>query len=151
MAQFVENVIEANKLLITDHNVTIENNLPNDITLFADSLRIEELLNNLFNNAIKYTEQKGNIIIDTKKEDDSILFSIKDNGIGMSTGQMEKIFNEFYKADVSRHNFESIGLGMTISKRIVEKHGGKIWVQSKGLGKGSTFFFTLSIYPNIKK
>jgi len=151
MAQLVENVIEANKLLITDHNVTIENNLTNDITLFADSLRIEELLNNLFNNAIKYTEQKGNIIIDAKKEDNSILFSIKDDGIGMSTEQMENIFNEFYKADVSRHNFESSGLGMTISKRIVEKHGGKIWVQSKGLGKGSTFFFTLPIHPNIKK
>jgi signal transduction histidine kinase len=150
MAQFVENVIEANKLLITDHNVTIENNLTNDITLFADSLRIEELLNNLFNNAIKYTEQKGNIIIDAKKEDDSILFSIKDNGIGMNTEQMENIFNEFYKADVSRHNFESSGLGMTISKRIVEKHGGKIWVESEGLGKGSTFFFTLPIHTNMK-
>lgn len=150
MANLMENVIEANKLLITDHSVTIENNLPNDITLFADSLRIEELLNNLFNNAIKYTKQNGNIIIDAKKEDDSILFSIKDNGIGMNTEQMENIFNEFYKADVSRHNFESSGLGMTISKRIVEKHGGKIWVESEGLGKGSTFFFTLPIHTNMK-
>ena len=72
-----------------------------------------------------------------------IKISIKDNGIGMTNDQMTQIFDEFYKADSSRHDFESSGLGLPICKRIVEKHGGKIWVESDGIGKGSTFFFTI--------
>jgi signal transduction histidine kinase len=57
--------------------------------------------------------------------------------------ELSQIFDEFYKADQSRHELDSSGLGLTICKRIVEKHGGEIWVDSKGKGKGSTFYFTL--------
>ena len=63
----------------------------------------------------------------------------------MTPEQMTHVFDEFYKADWSRHDFDSSGLGLPICKRIVEKHGGKIWVESKGVGKGSTFYFTLPI------
>jgi signal transduction histidine kinase len=61
----------------------------------------------------------------------------------MTSEQLEHIFEEFYKADESRHDFENSGLGMTICKRIVEKHGGTIWAESEGANKGSTFFVTL--------
>ena len=64
-----------------------------------------------------------------------------DNGIGED--QMKYLFNEYYKADASRHDFESSGLGPPICKRIIEKHGGEIWAESEGLGKGSTFYFTI--------
>ena len=57
--------------------------------------------------------------------------------------QLNMVFDEFYKADASRHDFDSSGLGLSICKRIVEKHNGKIWVESEGLGKGSTFYFTV--------
>ena len=63
----------------------------------------------------------------------------------MSESQIKNMFEEFYKADESRHDFYSSGLGLTISKKIVEKHGGKIWAESEGLGKGSTFYFTLPL------
>ncbi|RLF38571.1 MAG: sensor histidine kinase, partial [Thermoplasmata archaeon] len=56
---------------------------------------------------------------------------------------IEHIFDEFYKADESRHDFESSGIGLSICRKIIEKHGGKIWAESPGLGKGSTFYFTL--------
>jgi signal transduction histidine kinase len=67
----------------------------------------------------------------------------------MTKEQLERLFDEFYKADESRHDFDSSGLGMSIAKRIVEKHGGRIWVESDGIGKGSTFYFTLP--KNIPK
>ena len=66
-----------------------------------------------------------------------------DNGIGMTKEQIERIFDEFYKADSARHDIQNTGLGMSICKRIVEKHGGRIWVESPGPGKGTTVFFTL--------
>jgi len=65
------------------------------------------------------------------------------SGIGMTNEHLEHVFDEFYKADSSRHDFDSSGLGMPICKRIVERHGGKIWAESKGPGKGSTFYFTI--------
>jgi len=77
--------------------------------------------------------------------------SVKDTGIGTNKEQMGKVFNEFYKADDSRHNLGSSGLGLSIVKRIVEKHGGKIWVESPGPDKGSTFYFTLEKAKHKKK
>jgi len=61
----------------------------------------------------------------------------------MNKKQISQVFDEFYKADESRHDFDSSGLGMPISKRIVEKHGGEIWAESPGIGKGTTFYFTI--------
>jgi len=69
--------------------------------------------------------------------------SFKDNGLGLTKEHMDNIFDEFFKVDPSRHDLEASGLGLPICKRIVAKHGGKIWVESPGLGKGSTFYFTL--------
>lgn len=70
-----------------------------------------------------------------------------DNGIGIGEDQMKYLFDEYFKVDGSRHDFESSGLGLPICKRIIEKHGGKIWGESRGLGKGSTFYFTLPLEP----
>lgn len=72
-------------------------------------------------------------------------FTNSDTGKGMTTDQLSKIFSEFYKADGSRHDFESSGLGLTIVKRIIEMHGGRIWAESEGIGKGSTFYFSLPL------
>jgi signal transduction histidine kinase len=107
-------------------------------------LRIEELFTNIINNAGKYTPSKGTITIDAVKENEMITVSITDTGIGMTEDQIEHMFDEFYKADPSRHDFDSSGLGMSICKRIVEKHDGKIWAESPGPGKGSTFYVRLS-------
>jgi len=67
----------------------------------------------------------------------------------VSQQQIDRIFDDFYKVDSARHDLESSGLGLPICKRIVEKHGGKIWVESPGLGKGTTLYFTLPL--NSKK
>jgi signal transduction histidine kinase len=140
----VNNVLESQKLLFDENNITYENKIENSIYINGDKLRIVELFNNLLTNAVKYTpESGGNITIDAKDEGELIEVSISDTGIGMTKEQLNRVFDEFYKVDTTKHEMDSSGLGLSISKHIVEKHGGKIWVDSPGKGKGSTFYFTL--------
>jgi|GEM_PF-2268709 len=137
------NVISNNEILFKEKNIVIKNNIPDNIIVQADKLRINELINNLLNNAAKYTKCLGNITLDAKQDNNYITVSVKDSGIGMTNDQLEHVFDEFYKADPARHDFDSSGLGLSICKRIVEIHDGKIWVESKGLGEGSIFYFTI--------
>jgi signal transduction histidine kinase len=139
----LKKIIENNKFLLNDNKITVENKVSNDIIVKADKLRLEELLNNLITNAVKYKSNEGTITIDAHLDHDFVTMSFKDNGLGLSKKQIKYIFDEFYKADPSRHDLESSGLGLPICKRIIEKHGGKMWAESPGLGKGSTFYFTL--------
>jgi PAS domain S-box-containing protein len=143
--QVIDRVIQNRNNINKGNNIEIENLVKNNIEISVDKLRFEELIDNLISNSVKYSQENGKIIINAQEEEDKIKFSIKDTGQGMTEGQIEKIFDEFYKVDKSRHDFNSSGLGLSICKKIVEKHGGKIWAESDGVGKGSTFYFTLDI------
>jgi PAS domain S-box-containing protein len=149
--EFVEKVIDTNTLLFNQKNIKVYNKIPKNTTLKADNLRIEELLTNLLNNSVKYSNNNDIIRINAIIKNNMITVSIKDTGIGMNESQLNNIFNEFYKADESRHDFESSGLGMTICKRIIEKHGGNMWVESEGIGKGTTFYFALPVNYDDEK
>ena len=142
----IKRIIKNKKTLFESKNLIIQNNITNKFLINADKLRFEEILSNLLENSAKYSNSNGKITFDAVKENDNVKISISDKGAGMTKKQIKHIFDEFYKADKSRHDFESSGLGLTICKRIVEKHGGKIWVESKGREKGTTVFFTLPIY-----
>jgi PAS domain S-box-containing protein len=145
----VNEVLQTKKLMFLEKNVTISNNISRQLIVQVDVIQIKELFDNIIVNAVKYSAPLENqITIDAKDEGDQVIVSIKDNGIGLTSEQLEHLFHEFYKADMSRHYLDSTGLGLSICKRIVEKHGGKIWAESPGLGKGSTFYFTL---PTTKK
>ena len=137
------NAIKNNRIIFKEKNIQVKNNIPNNLTVQADKLRINELIINLLNNAAKYTNFLGNITLDAKQDDTYVIISVKDSGLGMTNEHLEHIFDEFYKVDSSRHDFNSSGLGLSICKRIVEIHNGKIWVESRGLGKGSTFYFKI--------
>ncbi len=137
------NIISDNEIIFKEKNIQIMNKIPDNITVYADKFRMDELITNLLNNAVKYTKCQGNITLDAKAINNNIIVSIKDSGVGMTNEQLKHIFDEFYKVDPARHDFDSSGLGLSICKRIVEIHKGKIWVESKGLGKGSTFYFTI--------
>lgn len=137
------NIIENHKSFITEQGINIKNKIDEDIIVKADKSRLDQLFQNLFTNVAKYSKEKMAIILKAKKDDDFIIISVADKGIGLTKEQQKHIFEEFYKTDESRHDTSSPGLGLSICKRIVEKHGGKIWVESPGVGKGSTFFFTL--------
>jgi len=137
-------VISNNQVLFDQNNIKIINKIKKPILVYGDKIRLDEVFNNLITNAIKYSPDKGGkIFIDFKEDEKTITISVKDTGVGMDSEQIECIFDEFYKVDDSRHELDSSGLGLTITKKIVEKHGGKIWVESQGKGKGSTFYFTL--------
>jgi len=144
LRQESDDVIETQKLFLKEKDITIENKIGEKIIVRADKLRLSEVFKNLITNSIKYTaEGGGKITIDAKQEKNMVTVSVKDTGIGMTQEQISKIFDEFYKADTASSEYASTGLGLAIVKRIVEKHDGKIWVESSGHGKGSTFYFTL--------
>ena len=142
----IQDIIGNHQLHFDEKHITVENKIPENMLISADILKMQEVFNNLLNNAVKYNKQDGIIIIEHCVDNDTLTISIKDTGVGMKSEQLERVFDEFYKADSSRHDFDSSGLGMPITKRIIELHGGRIWAESKGPGKGSTFYFTL---PNV--
>ncbi len=142
----VERIIENNKTIFENKSIELKNNISNKYLIKADKLRLEELFSNILENSVKYNIKKGKIFIDAAKDNGFVKISIRDTGIGMSSEQIKSIFDEFYKADKSRHDFDSIGLGLSICKRIIEKHNGKIWAESPGPGKGTTIYFTFQIF-----
>ena len=111
--------------------------------LVIDQYRIEQVLLNLIHNAIKFTDRGGFVTVSVQRNDNEIVFSVSDTGIGISADELPRIFERFYKVNKAR-NGEGSGLGLAISRHIVAAHGGKIWAESVE-GKGSTFFFTLPV------
>ena len=140
-----DQVVNSQKTMFKEKNIKIVNNIKEGIMVYADRLRLSEVFKNLINNSVKYTKDSGGkIILDAKKQNQGFVkISIRDTGIGMTKDQIKKVFDEFYKADRQTSDYHSTGLGLAICKRIVEKHGGKIRVESKGPDKGSTFYFTI--------
>jgi len=127
-----------------NHKITINGKA--GIIIKADKVKIEQVVNNLLTNAIKYSPKGGKIIVSFKKTKKNIIVGIEDNGIGIPPAKQELIFDKYYKIDYGKviGNTSSFGLGLFISKEIIKKHGGKIWAESKK-GKGSTFYFTLPL------
>jgi len=133
-------------------NHTIDLKMHNNLKTFIEKEQIHQVLSNLLTNAIKYTPINGLIEIKSKIEDNQIIISIRDNGIGFTEEEKTRIFKQFGKIERYGQGFDIIsegtGLGLYISKRIIELHDGKIWVESDGYNKGSTFYFSLPIITN---
>ena len=119
----------------------IINELP---VLFANKTLIELLVLNLISNALKYSSPDKPVIkVECVEKKDSFLFSVKDNGIGIDPKYTEKIFVLFQRLHNANGSYKGTGVGLAICKKIVERHGGNIWVESEQ-GKGSTFYFTIA-------
>ena len=127
--------------LITERQVRLKIS-PDLPTIVGDRSRLFEVYQNLIDNAVKYMGNQPNpyIEIGSRQENGNTVFYIKDNGIGIDPRYHEKIFSLFEKLDSEA---DGTGIGLALAKRIIELHGGHIWVESEGLGKGSTFCFTL--------
>ena len=111
--------------------------------VYVDRARISQVILNIVNNAIKYTPPGGRITIRAKDEGDHVLVSVHDTGIGIAKKDLENIFSGFYHAGYKlSYEYKGAGLGLALSKGIIESHGGRIWAESE-VGKGSTFYFTL--------
>jgi two-component system phosphate regulon sensor histidine kinase PhoR len=117
---------------------------PEDLPqVLADSDRMEQVMVNLLHNAIKFTPPNGAITVSARQEGSQVIFSVKDTGVGISSDDLPRIFERFYKADRARSG-GGTGLGLSIARHMVEAHGGRIWAEST-LGKGSTFYFSLPV------
>jgi signal transduction histidine kinase len=121
-------------------SVEVESNLP---TVKATPDHIKRLWTNLISNAIKYTEPGGIVVVTLSQNPNYVVGTVRDTGIGMSKEQMSRLFEEFYRTEEAKAmERQGTGLGLSIVKRIVESHGGRIWVESEQ-GKGSKFSFAL--------
>jgi len=139
----IDTYVENKRYLLKTQEIVVENTIDPDLIVLYDEYELEVLLANLLENAINYNTENGRIICSARKERAGVEVSIQDTGVGMTEQQISHAFEEFYKADDSRHHLQSTGLGLSICKRIVEKHGGRIWIESKGLGQGTSVFFTI--------
>lgn len=142
----IKKVVENNEYLLKKKNILIENNVDTNLKINIDKLRIREVFNNLLKNSVDCSNKnEGLILIDAEISDDDLIISITDNGQGLEKEEIDQVFDELYKADKSRHDLKTNGLGLSICKRIIDKHGGKIWVESPGLDRGTTVYFSLPL------
>ena len=135
------------RYLAYKRNIIIEQHLPETVNIVVDKIRIEQVITNLISNAIKNTPRKGIILLVLEDKPDSVLFKVKDSGIGLTEKEMDKLFRKFGKIErigpKMDIDIEGSGLGLYISKEIIDLHGGNIWVESEGRNKGATFYFKL--------
>ena len=108
-----------------------------------DQARLSQVLTNLLSNALKFVSANGEIVVRIERLDDELRVAVRDTGIGIPTEMLVEIFDRFRQ--VNSGDARGAGLGLYISKRIVQAHGGRIWAESR-IGDGSTFFFTLPVH-----
>jgi signal transduction histidine kinase len=126
-------------------SVNIPNNLP---TIAADRNSLGEVIINMVDNAIKYSHEGGQIILSAEAKKDFVEVTVQDFGIGMPSSVVGHLFTKFYRSHRSNKSISGSGLGLYISKAIVESHGGKIWARSTE-GQGSTFGFSIPVYSTV--
>ena len=114
---------------------------------FFEKERMYDVIMNLLSNAIKYTPPNGNITIKSEIQNGNYVISVKDDGIGLTDEEKTMIFKKFGKVERYGQGLDVVsegsGLGLYISKKIIELHGGNIWVESEGRSKGCTFYFSI--------
>lgn len=140
---FIHETVSLYDNIAGEKSITINRFLPHDVIVFADKAMINTVLRNLIANAIKFTKPGGEINISAVKQHNEVIVSVSDTGVGMSQDKLGKIFQLDQSCSTLGTNKEKgTGLGLILCKEFVEKHGGKIWVESKE-DIGSTFYFTL--------
>lgn len=138
-----------NENIITSKNLEIEANFENEnMLVLGDRDSIERVIINLLHNAVKFSNENEKIILETAKNKDKVLVSIKDNGIGIDESEQKRIWDRFYKSDKSRGMDKTgTGLGLAIVKNIINEHKQEVWVESQ-IGSGTKFIFSLDFYKN---
>jgi signal transduction histidine kinase len=152
MAGLIQQSVKSVQVKAAEKGLEVNSILTDELPIIDfDYYRMSEVLRNLLANAIKHTPAGGTISVSIRKEDNMLKVAVADTGEGIPAEDLENVFERFYRVDRSRaRNEGGSGLGLTIARRIVESHGGKIWVVSE-LEKGSTFTFTLPIETGLSK
>ncbi|MCB1158469.1 MAG: response regulator, partial [Leptospiraceae bacterium] len=158
LQSLTEVVLTMSKPLILNKSLSLLNHIPSDVPLiFADENRLQQIMFNLIGNAIKFTEE-GEVIVGIKNSKDPSIHNpkpsfltvyVQDTGIGIPRERIDSIFQTFEQVDASiERKYGGTGLGLAVTRKLIELHGGKIWAESE-LGIGSTFYFTLPLTQNL--
>ncbi|TQD27668.1 PAS domain S-box protein [Methanolobus vulcani] len=142
----VNEIVKITESLASRKNITVDVKM-SDVTplINVDKSKLKQIMYNLLGNAIKFTDNGGHVHIDVSNNDEYVIMSITDTGIGISPEDQKKLFKPFSQIDTSiSRSYEGTGLGLALVKELIEVHGGRIWVESDA-GKGSTFSFELPI------
>ena len=141
----LDSVIEASQEMLRNKNMVLEVNKKETPKVKIDKEKIGVVIQNLLENAIKYTEQGGKIKITLDNDEKNVIFKIEDSGVGIPKSQQDRIFTKFFRAEnVTRMETNGTGLGLYTTKNIVQAHKGQIWFESEE-NKGTTFYFTIPI------
>jgi signal transduction histidine kinase/PAS domain-containing protein/ActR/RegA family two-component response regulator len=145
MWSIVAAALEASRPSIDAAGVELMVRLPEaPIVLWADRTRLSQVLSNLLNNAAKFTPPGGRVELEAAADDASVLIRLRDTGVGIQPELLGYVFEMFAQVGAARERTQSgLGIGLTLVKRLVELHGGTVWAESEGLGRGSTFFVRL--------
>jgi signal transduction histidine kinase len=111
---------------------------------------VKQVVMNLLNNAFKYTPEGGKIFLNVRQDDSSVIVAVKDTGPGLPDKEQKRIFEPYHRVSSDREELGGLGLGLALCRRLVELHGGRIWVGSQP-GSGSTFFFALPIQGPVEQ
>jgi two-component system phosphate regulon sensor histidine kinase PhoR len=143
----VESVYETAQRRAAEKGLTLSLSLPSQLPeVAADNRRLQEVLQNLLDNAIQYTLPGGKIELSAEVRGEEVIFTVADTGIGIPQADQPRIFERFYRVDVARsREAGGTGLGLSIAKHLVEAHGGRIWVESE-VGVGSKFHFAVPVF-----
>jgi signal transduction histidine kinase len=147
-----EEVTSITSTLASEKNVAlfIESDSDQEVQIFADRTRLRQVMINLVNNAIKFTDV-GKISLCAKRIEDRVLITVRDTGLGIPPDKLEAVFQEFTQVDTTTtRKAGGTGLGLPISRKLIEMHGGRLWAESSGVeGEGSTFFVDIPIEAAI--
>ncbi len=144
---FIHEVISRFQPVLEQHHQQLKIQLPETLPItLVDPSRLEQVILNLLSNASKFSRNRGLIYLTAFVTQDCLQVDIRDEGIGISQEEQKRLFQPYHRVEQDRQQFPGLGLGLTVSKQIVEAHGGKIWVTSQQ-GQGSTFSFTLPLKP----
>lgn len=143
LASAVNDYLAKMEHVINDGGVEFVNQVGSDIHVKADLQELGNLFFNLISNAVKFSPPGSSVSISASAEPALVTIAVKDEGIGLSPEELPHVFDEFYKADQSRTELGSSGLGLNIGRLIVNNHGGRIWAESSGKGCGTQIYFTL--------
>jgi two-component system sensor histidine kinase BaeS len=146
-ATIVEAAINRLAPQFEDKGLVLRHTIPSDLPpVWADSDRAVQVLTNLMTNALRYTPAPGQVDVAVERIGDEVAFRVKDTGVGLAPEHLAHLFERFYRVDKSRSRaLGGSGIGLTIAKALVAAMGGRIWAESLGPGKGSTFTFTLPL------
>lgn len=149
----VKELLENSLIMIKEkagkHNIKLDVDLAPEtkgLKIQADERKLKQIIFNLLSNAVKFTPDGGRIKLGASCEDGKLAVAVTDTGIGISLEKQEKVFEEFYQVEAGlKDKTPGTGLGLPLSRKMVEMHGGEIWCESEGEGKGSRFVFTIPL------